>query len=178
MREMALATFREEQVRDADVTLDFSADLRYVGQFNEVEVSGFDSGAADTEAWEKLVSRFHRLHDERYGYSLPHAEVELINLRLSATGATKKPKTQKHKLGSPAAHHAHKGERPAWFDNRMTTVPVYDGLALRPGNQLPGPAIIEQPTTTIVLPGDTELGCDEWGNYLLTRVLATVDTEL
>ena len=175
MREMALATFREEQVRDTDVTLDFSADLRYVGQFNEVEVSGFDSGAADTEAWEKLVSRFHRLHDERYGYSLPHAEVELINLRLSATGATKKPKTQKHKLGSPAADHARKGERPAWFDNRMTTVPVYDGLALRPGNQLPGPAIIEQPTTTIVLPGDSELGCDKWGNYLLTRVSAKQD---
>ena len=170
MREMALATFREEQVRDADVTLDFSADLRYVGQFNEVEVSGFDGGAADTKAWEKLVSRFHRLHDERFGYSLPHAEVELINLRLSATGATNKPKTQKHKLGGPAADHARKGERPAWFDNRMTTVPVYDGLALRPGNQLPGPAIIEQPTTTIVLPGDTELSCDNWSNYLLTHI--------
>ena len=167
MREMALATFREEQVRDTDVTLDFSADLRYAGQFNEVEVPGFDTGVADTSAWEKLASRFHRLHDDRFGYSMPHAEVELINLRLSATGATKKPETQKHELGSPAADHARKGERPAWFDNRMTTVPVYDGLALQPGNQLPGPAIIEQPTTTIVLPGDTQLGCDEWGNYLL-----------
>ena len=172
MREMALATFREEQVRDADVTLEFSADLRYVGQFNEVEVPGFEAGAADSAAWEKLVSRFHRLHDDRYGYSLSHAEVELINLRLSATGATTKPKTQKHELGSPAAGHARKGERPAWFDNRMMRVPVYDGLALQPGNRLPGPAIIEQPTTTIVLPGDTELSCDEWSNYLLTRVLA------
>ena len=172
MREMALATFREEQVRDTDVTLDFSADLRYVGQFNEVEVPGFDTGVADTSAWEKLASRFHRLHDDRFGYSMPHAEVELINLRLSATGATRKPETQKHELGGPAADHARKGARPAWFDNRMTAVPVYDGLALRPGNQLPGPAIIEQPTTTIVLPGDSELRCDEWGNYLLTRVSA------
>lgn len=175
MREMALTTFREEQVRDTDVTLDFSADLRYVGQFNEVEVPGFHTGVADTSAWEKLVSRFHQLHDDRFGYSMPHAEVELINLRLSATGATKKPETQKHELGSPAAGHARKGERPAWFDNRMTAVPVYDGLALRPGNQLPGPAIIEQPTTTIVLPGNTQLGCDEWGNYLLTRVSAKQD---
>ena len=31
-----------------------------------------------------------------------NAEVELINLRLSATGATTKPKTQKHELGSRA----------------------------------------------------------------------------
>ena len=167
MREMALATFREERVSDTDVSLDFSADLRYVGQFNEVEVPGFDSGEADTAAWERLVSQFHRLHDERYGYSLPHAEVELINLRLIATGTTKKPKTQKHELGAAAADHARKGERPAWFDNRMVAVPVYDGLALQPGNRLPGPAIIEQPTTTIVLPGDTRLSCDEWGNYEL-----------
>ncbi len=172
MREMALTTFREEQVGDADVTLDFSADLRYAGQFNEVEVPGFETGEADTAAWEKLVSRFHRLHDDRFGYSMPHAEVELINLRLSATGATKKPKTQKHELGGSAADHARKGERPAWFDNSMKTVPVYDGLALHPGNRVTGPAIIEQPTTTIVLPGDTELACDQWSNYLLTRVLA------
>ena len=167
--EMALATFREEQVAGVDVSLDFSADLRYVGQFNEVEVPGFTEGKADSAAWEQLVSRFHHLHDERFGYSMPQAEVELINLRLSATGATRKPETRKHEPGGAAADHARKGERPAWFDNRMITVPVYDGLALRPGNRLPGPAIIEQPTTTIVLPGDSELGCDEWGNYLLTR---------
>ena len=169
MRDMALATFREEQVDGADVTLDFSADLRYVGQFNEVEVPGFSGGTADSAAWEQLVDQFHRLHDDRYGYSLSHAEVELINLRLSATGATKKPVTQKHELGGPAADHARKGERPAWFDNRMVTVPVYDGLALQPGNRLPGPAIVEQPTTTIVLPGDTGLSCDQWGNYLLEK---------
>ena len=169
LRDRALATFREEQVDGADVTLDYSADLRYVGQFNEVEVPGFSGGTADSAAWEQLVDQFHRLHDERYGYSLPHAEVELINLRLSATGATKKPVTQKHELGGPAADHARKGERPAWFDNRMVTVPVYDGLALQPGNRLPGPAIVEQPTTTIVLPGDTGLSCDQWGNYLLEK---------
>ena len=169
LRDRALATFREEQVDGADVTLDFSADLRYVGQFNEVEVPGFSGGTADSAAWEQLVDQFHRLHDERYGYSLSHAEVELINLRLSATGATKKPVTQKHELGGPAADHARKGERPAWFGNRMVTVPVYDGLALQPGNRLPGPAIVEQPTTTIVLPGDTGLSCDQWGNYLLEK---------
>ena len=97
--------------------------------------------------------------------------MELINLRLSATGATKKPVTQKHELGGPAAEHARKGERPAWFDNRMVTVPVYDGLALQPGNRLPGSAIVEQPTTTIVLPGDTGLSCDQWGNYLLEKAV-------
>ena len=167
MRDMALDTFQEEQVDAADVTLVFSADLRYVGQFNEVEVPGFTNGTVNSPAWEKLMSEFHRLHDDRYGYSLPHAEVELINLRLSATGATPKPKTQKHELGSRDAGHARKGERLAWFDNKMTTVPVYDGLSLQPGNQLSGPAIIEQPTTTIVLPADAELDCDSWGNYLL-----------
>ncbi len=168
MSQIARATFSEEQVDSADVNLDFSADLRYAGQFNEVETPGFAEGKADGVAWEQLVSRFHCLHDERFGYSMTHAEVELINLRLSATGATKKPKTQKYALGSPSAEHARKGKRPAWFDNRMMTVPVYDGLALSPGNQLPGPAIVEQPTTTIVLPGDTQLSCDEWGNYLLS----------
>lgn len=167
MRTMALSTFKEELVEAKDVMFNFSADLRYVGQFNEVEVTGFKKGLVNESVWQELVADFHGLHDDRFGYSLPRGEVELINIRLSAIGLTAKPVTPKYEAGGKDASHAIKGEREAWFDKGMKSAPVYDGLALEPGNELRGPAIIEQPTTTIIVPEDTELSCDDWGNYVL-----------
>jgi len=46
---------------------------------------------------------------------------------------------------------ARKGTRRAYFDGRFTTVPVYDGAALRPGHEMKGPAIVEETFTTVVL---------------------------
>jgi N-methylhydantoinase A len=167
MRSMALETFGEERIGAADIRLAFSADLRYVGQFNEVEVPGFAGGRVDETSWTQLVADFHRRHDERYGYAMPGAEVELINLRLSAIGVTPKPEPPRRPLGAPDPSHARKGERAAWFDGVQVSTPVFDGLALEPGNRIAGPAIVEQPTTTIVITPDAGLACDEWGNYVL-----------
>ena len=168
MASLARSTFQEEQVEESSIELKFSADLRYVGQFNEVEVTGLEDGVIDDAKWQTLVQNFHALHDERYGYAMPEAEVELINVRLLATGLTPKPLNRKQDMQDEDASHAIKGERQAWFDDEMKSVPVYDAIALAPGNLLSGPAIVEQPTTTIVVPKGTDLQCDEWGNYLLS----------
>ena len=82
MRTMALSTFKEELFEEKDVIFNFSADLRYVGQFNEVEVTGFKEGLVNESVWQQLVADFHGLHDDRFGYALPQSEVELINIRL------------------------------------------------------------------------------------------------
>jgi N-methylhydantoinase A len=135
------------------VQLERSADLRYVGQFNEVEVPRMED--------------FHARHDALYGYSMPGAPVELINLRLSARGETDKPRFEGSPPGGEDASAALKGHRDAYFDGGFRSVPVYDGLQLVNGNAVAGPAIVEQPTTTIVLPPDFSLRCDAYDNYLV-----------
>lgn len=44
---------------------------------------------------------------------------------------------------------------------------MYDGLILRHGNMIFGPAIVEEPTTTIVVPPGFNLTCDPYDNYLM-----------
>ena len=46
-------------------------------------------------------------------------------------------------------------------------VSVYDGLVLQNGHTIRGPAIISQPTTTIVVPPDFDLKCDEYNTFLM-----------
>ena len=97
------------------------------------------------------------------------APVELINLRLTARGATPKPAQPRHPPSSRAATYAQAGTRPAYFEGAFKDVAVYDGFKLEPENEVTAPAIVVQPTTTIVVPPDFDLVCDEYMNYLMYR---------
>ena len=60
-----------------------------------------------------------------------------------------------------------KGSRPAYFTEVRDYVEtqVYAGEKLRSGNVLVGPAIIEEPATTVVVPAGFRLTVTRFGNY-------------
>ena len=177
MADTARRTLKSEAVPDEQVEIKYSADLRYIGQFNEVEVTLPEGGQLTDGSVRDLCTAFHLKHDSLYGYSMPNADVELINLRITARGKTEKPAQEKHAKSGPGPGHALLGSRNAWFDGVFVETPVYDGLKLVNGNRVPGPAIVVQPTTTIVVPPDFALLCDEYNNYLMYPVTRDV-TEL
>ena len=69
------------------VRIDRAVDLRYVGQSFEIPVQ-VDAGRYDKA---EMLERFHRLHDESYGFSDTNEPVELVNVRLTAFGETPRP---------------------------------------------------------------------------------------
>ena len=56
----------------------------------------------------------------------------------------------------------------------LSITPVYAGLKLVNGNRINGPAVVVQPTTTIIIPPDFALLCDEYNNYLMYPVTKDV----
>ena len=170
----AMNTLEAENVPAARAVVEYSADLRYVGQFNEVEVPAFGDGVFSRPALDALAAEFHRRHDELYGYSTPAVPIEMINLRVSVRGVTDKPVVETYASQGPDPSAAKTGSRKAWFDGAFVDTPVYDGLQLFNGNVVPGPAIVVQPTTTILVPADFELTCDAGNNYLMYRKGADV----
>ena len=163
----ALATLAREGVPSDKAVIQHSADLRYLGQFNEVEVPCFAEGVYSHAQLEQLIEDFHHKHDSLYGYSMRESPVEMINLRVSLRGITPKPdsKTVPYHGENPST--AEIGVRQAYFDDGYLETPVYDGLQLFNGNLISGPAIVVQPTTTILVPPDFDLVCDEFNNYLM-----------
>jgi N-methylhydantoinase A len=69
--------------------------------------------------------------------------------------------------GGKESRHAYKNTRQAYFGGAFREVEVFDGLKLAPGNTISGPAIVEQPTTTIIITAGYDLVCDRFGNYVL-----------
>ena len=55
-----------------------------------------------------------------------------------------------------------------YFNNKCIETPVYDGLTLKAGNVIKGSAIIEEPTTTTVIPTGKICTVDAFGNYIIT----------
>ncbi len=118
------------------------ADLRYAGQSFEITV--------DAGSLQKLESRFHASHEQRYGYRMDDEAVELVNLRLIATVPVEKPE-----LHEPAAEsEPESGSRKANFDGEWLEVAVLDRETMGEGSEVSGPAIVEfKESTCVVRPG-------------------------
>jgi N-methylhydantoinase A len=114
-----------------------------------------------------LVEAFHTVHDRVYAVRDEQSEVECVNwrgkiaIRLSkqAKAASRRVTRRKPKPWMT---------RTAWFgpDDRRKT-PVFRGTTLGPGAFIAGPAIIEEPTTTIVVYPRMSASVSSSGHYIL-----------
>ncbi|CAM4053328.1 hydantoinase/oxoprolinase family protein [Janibacter anophelis] len=167
MRQEALDTLQSENVAPQDVDLVFSADIRYIGQFTEIEIPVRFDGELTGVAVKQLVADFEERHEALNGYTMPGEGTELINVRLTALGRTVKPRLLDTPSAGPDPSAALTGRREAIFSGTSILTDVFDGLALQRDNRVVGPAIIEQPTTTVVLTEGHELTVDAQGNYVI-----------
>lgn len=152
------------------ISLARKVEMRYQGQIHECQVD-VPPGPVTADTLAQLLRDFHARHEQLYTYSEPHNVVELVNLEVMASGAVDKPALPQLAAGSGDPAAALDSWRAMLFDDAGLRVdtPVYDGARLLAGDRIAGPAVIEEPTTTIVVrPGWNAL-LHGSGTYLLTR---------
>jgi N-methylhydantoinase A len=91
----------------------------------------------------------------------------VINLRLRAIGETAKPHFETVPFVGTDPRAALKRSRSAFFAGAWHEIPVYDGLKCEHGFTIAGPALVEQPNTTILVPPNYTLVCDAYQNYVM-----------
>lgn len=160
----ALKTLAEEGMQPKDTILSYAVDLKYVGQFHEVTVP-FASPAEDLT---QLRASFDAQHYKLYGYNLPGQSVEALHWRLTAIGRTERPRFGRAAAEIPAPA-KRKKTREVIFDGRKVVTDVYEGSQLNAAAKIQGAAIVEEPTTTIVVPPEWRLKVNEYGDYELSR---------
>jgi len=164
------ALLAREGVATAQRRLLRSVDLRYQGQSHELSVA-VPSGALTPQTLAQLHEQFHAAHARAYGYDAREDAIELVNIRLTALGVSRKPRLPELPQGSSDPTEARKGQRPVWFSETggFTACPVLDRARLRWGNVVSGPAVIEElDATTLVHPG-YQAAVDQYGNLLVRR---------
>jgi 5-oxoprolinase (ATP-hydrolysing)/N-methylhydantoinase A len=140
-------------VPEAKIRIRRSADMRLLGQMHEIEVP-LPEGRLASDALADIAERFKSVYAARYTHVYAGAVMEAITWRVTAEGPTPQVDIREASEGSNQRP-ASKGTRPAYFETRFVETPVYDRYALRPGDRIDGPAIVEErEATTIIPPGD------------------------
>jgi N-methylhydantoinase A len=152
-----------------------SLDMRFTAQLAELEID-VPSGSLDEAAMSQVSAAFENRYAELFGAGtgFSAAGIQAITFRVRATGvlpfSPEMPKLADAAGPDPAA--AVLTTRKVCLDPRYGYVdtPVYDYRELRAGHRIVGPAVIEVPTTTVVVPPEMTGTVDHLGNL-------TIDTQ-
>jgi N-methylhydantoinase A len=133
-----------EELGAAEAELRATYELRYAGQAFELAVPGQLAPEPD-----QLRGAFDAAHEDRYGYRDPDAELELVTIRVAAAQPGAEPG------GAPAGLRERQARR-ARFPEGEADARVFeiarDGEAALRDARLDGPAIVELPGSTLVVP--------------------------
>ncbi len=147
-------------------TFRHAADMRYVGQSYEIEVP-IDPGWLTAGGVTTILRAFHDAHERLYGHADRQAPAEIVNLRVQLRAA--RPRVPLVELPAGATTAVPRTARRVWLDGRSVEAQVFERATLGRGARLVGPAVVEQPDTTVLLPVGHVGEVDRFGNLLIRR---------
>jgi N-methylhydantoinase A len=143
------------------------ADARYGRQSYELTVP-VPAGALDAAAIAAIAESFHDLHRQAYGHDNRAEPVEIVNLRVTASGTM--PPLVIRQRPAAAGSDAIKARRCAFFRRRgAVDTLVYERARMPAGLAVTGPAVIESPESTTLVPPGWRASMDGDGFLRLAR---------
>jgi len=144
---------------------EFAADMRYVGQQNEVPVP-LAGDPRSSENQDDLRERFNTIYEKLYGLRLDEMDVEVVSWRVTAHGGEAQRAVM---VSLPETDGAPKSHRPVYIESRHIDVPVYDRNRLAPGQTIAGPIIVEERETTVFILAGWMLSVHNDGSLIAKR---------
>jgi N-methylhydantoinase A len=144
-----------------------AADLRFVGQGFEL-VTPLPPGPYGAGAADALRAAFTAAYRQTFGQVPPGGEIEVINIRVALTARVGAGALAPDQPGDAHAA-AVPRRRLAWLGAaaRYVEQPVYDRRRLGPGTAFDGPAIVEEASSTLIVPPGARARIDPAGNLIV-----------
>jgi N-methylhydantoinase A len=169
MLDEARRLLAEDRVATERQCIEMRVEMRYVGQSYELPIPL--AGVAEAE-WAALSSVFHAEHRRRFGHSDTAAPLEIVSFGVTAKGLIDTPELPRPARGEstpPAA--AAIGSRNVYFEadggGDWQRCLVWRREALLAGNEIIGPAIVEEVSATTVLYPRDRARTDEYGSLIV-----------
>ena len=142
----------------------YEADMAYEGQTHVVKTV-FPRPDVDEAA---IRGAFEETYQRFYGRTIEGFPIVIVSLRTTVEGV--RPNLDLKGLVPPTAAHleeARKGVRQVSFQGVYQPTPIYERHRLPTGAKLRGPAVLEQPDSTTVIPPWAVARVDDLGNLIL-----------
>jgi N-methylhydantoinase A len=152
-----------------NINMQFFAEARYAYQVWELNVPLKANQIKDKETLAELVEDFHRVHQRVFGINEPGELIEFVNWGVQATAKMPEVRIKEQPSGGEDPACALVAHREAYFRELggLVKTPVYRGDKLLGGARINSPAIIEEPTSTLVVFPGSSATVSKWGNYLI-----------
>ncbi|MGH8675932.1 MAG: hydantoinase/oxoprolinase family protein [Burkholderiales bacterium] len=151
-------------------TLSFrrAVDARYIGQGHELALALTENNLEAADAG-RLRTQFERIYRNVYGVTMPDQDVELVTWSVTASSPTEQPVPPGpvSRRVAPAPR-SHRSVYEAAL-GRMTDFAVYQRGDLARGDELGGPALIEEAQTTTVVPASFTAYIESGGMIVMER---------
>lgn len=156
-----------------DVLLRPGYRMQFMGQLNDLEISSPIASASTLADWNKMVKAFDDTYARVYASSASSPE-----LGFGVTGAimrgsviSSKPELPEEPDAGPVPPPSAKiGSRPFYRHKKWWDAQIWSMEALKAGNHVVGPAIVESPSTTFIVPFGFETYCDAHRLFHLKEV--------
>jgi N-methylhydantoinase A len=166
-RGMALLDAARTTFEARDVT--FELDMAYVGQTHTVSVPlsvAVTDGKVTAPSKADIEAACDAAYGATFGRLLKNGVRRILNLRSAVTG--KRPKFDLKTLAPRGQGKvAPKASRRVHFSTDWFDTAIYDRLALPVGTVINGPAILEQPDTTVLVEPNLQARVDDFGNTII-----------
>lgn len=167
----AIGSLVQQGLAESDVELSHVIDMRFRGQIYETAVPAPVGNLSPAE-FDALVPTFVSAYEAMYGpgSAFTLAGIELVNFRVtasSAVSAVPAPALVAPSTVAPKPARERRVYSPATKDLEPT--PVFIGGDLTFGHTVPGPALIEFPHTTVLVPAKQAAHMDERFNLVIER---------
>ena len=167
----AVAALEREGFSRERIHVERQLDMRYTGQVHECSVT-IGAMQVNGETFGAIREMFDNRHKQLFTYAEPESQVEIVNIESTVYGVLDQPPAQIIEVGNGATELAVKARRNMIFGKgenvESLDSPVYDGTRLGANDEVAGPAVIEEVTTSIVLPPGWRARLDATGVYVLT----------
>lgn len=159
------AMLTKEGIGAGNRAFEWALDMRYDRQNYEITVP-IRGLSLNKAVLAEALEDFHRAHERAYGYRNNSGRIKFVSFRVAAVGVIEKPQLKEYPVDPNAGAPKPFAKRQVLFqscENFMETG-IYRREDFVPGARLPGPAIIEQMDTTIVIPPGWSVGTDGFMN--------------
>ncbi len=164
LKEKVRAEFRSNDVAEDQVQFELLFRVQYAGQLNDLEVGTGKSHLDDFSDIEAVIADFEDLYAKVYSLAARSPELGFLITTLVVAGRSDVEKPilpTRPCVGEIPSADARKGEREVYWRGEFLTAEIWNMEKIVPGNVIRGLAIIEAPSTTVVVPPDSLVELDE-----------------
>lgn len=167
MQEEVTDILQKQNIDTSKIVYEKTVDMRYVGQDYSLNCN-FEDEEISLDSIENLKKSYNDYHQQVYGHHNPNGAIETVNLRLAGIGLIDRIQKSKEKEKDNVSPKSYNNSK-VIFSNQSFDTGIYQRSGLEPGTKLEGPVIIEELSSTTVVPPGYNVKIDGYRNIIITR---------